>query len=392
MSIVLFDGVAHQQLLPLTYTKPVASLRVGIFTIQEKWDHYLGAETTIRTKDYLTEKFNGNNEQSQIGIYAGLMPDMDIVDTINNLEENQLLMHEGQVIAISPLPASDEDMNEALSKMSVLKYEGDLNVVNRPWDTFKLNGSELEKDFEIVKEIKEPEEIVSSNTVIGRRVFIEQGAKVTCSILNSTDGPIYIAKGAEVMEGCMIRGGFALLDNAVLKMGAKIYGPTTFGPYCKVGGEVGNSVMQGYSNKGHDGYMGNSVIGEWCNFGSDTNTSNLKNNYGNVKVWSYKEEASIDSEEQFCGLIMGDHSKCGINTMFNTGTVVGAFANIYGGGFPDKHIPSFAWGGEDGFTTYKLDKAFEVAEKVMDRRGIELSDGDKAILKTVFEETEKFRG
>ena len=391
MSIVLFDGVAHQQLLPLTYTKPVAALRVGIFTIQEKWNHYLGAETSIRTKDYLTEKFKGNNAKTEIGVFAGLLPDEDIVDTINNLEENQLLMHNDQVIAICPLPAV-EDMNDALAKMTVLKYDGALNIINRPWDIFKLNGEELEKDFEIVIAEKESAEIDASNTIIGSSVFIEKGAKVTCSILNSATGPIYIAKNAEVMEGCMIRGSFALLENAVLKMGAKIYGPTTIGPFCKVGGEVGNSVMQGYSNKGHDGYMGNSVIGEWCNLGADTNTSNLKNNYGNVKVWSYKEEASIDSEEQFCGLIMGDHSKCGINTMFNTGTVVGAFANIYGGDFPDKHIPSFSWGGKDGFTTYKLDKSYEVAEQVMSRRSIELSDADKEILKTVFVNTEKFRG
>jgi UDP-N-acetylglucosamine diphosphorylase/glucosamine-1-phosphate N-acetyltransferase len=391
MSIVLFDGVAHQQLLPLTYTKPVAALRVGIFTIQEKWNYYLGTETSIRTKDYLTEKFKGNNAKTKIGVFAGLLPDEDIVDTINNLEENQLLMHNDQVIAICPLPAV-EDMDDALAKMTVLKYEGDLNIINRPWDIFKLNGEELEKDFEIVIAEKEPEEIDASNTILGKRVFIEKGAKVTCSILNSTTGPIYIAKNAEVMEGCMIRGSFALLENAVLKMGAKIYGPTTIGPFCKVGGEVGNSVMQGYSNKGHDGYMGNSVIGEWCNLGADTNTSNLKNNYGNVKVWSYKEEALIDSEEQFCGLIMGDHSKCGINTMFNTGTIVGAFANIFGGDFPDKHIPSFSWGGKDGFTTYKLDKSYEVAKQVMSRRSIELSGADKEILKTIFVNTEKFRG
>ena len=390
MGIVLFDGVAHQQLLPLTYTKPVATLRVGIFTIQEKWNHYLGAETSIRTKGYLTEKFEGNNAKTEIGVFAGLLPDADIVDTINNLQENQLLMHNDQVIAICPLPAV-EDMNHAIAKMTVLKYEGDLNIINRPWDIFKLNGEELEKDFEIVKSEKESEEIEASNTVIGNSVFIEKGAKVTCSILNSTTGPIYIAKNAEVMEGCMIRGGFALLENAVLKMGAKIYGPTTIGSFCKVGGEVGNSVMQGYSNKGHDGYMGNSVIGEWCNLGADTNTSNLKNNYGNVKVWSYKEEKLIDSEEQFCGLIMGDHSKCGINTMFNTGTVVGAYANVFGGGFPDKHIPSFSWGGKGGFTTYKLDKSYEVAEQVMARRSIELSAADKEILKAVFENTEKFR-
>lgn len=392
MNIVLFDGIAHQQLLPLTYTKPVAELRVGIFTIQEKWSYYLKEEVGVRTKDYLSAKFNGFEEEAKIGIFAGLLPDADVIDTIKNLAPNQLLMHEGNVIAISPLPATGENMEEALAKMTVLNYEADLNIINRPWDIFKLNGEELEKDFEIVKEEKEPEEIDDSNTVIGNRVFIEQGAKVYCSTLNSTTGPIYIAKDAEVMEGCLIRGGFALLEHAVLKMGAKIYGPTTFGPYCKVGGEVGNSVIQGYSNKGHDGYMGNSVIGEWCNLGADTNTSNLKNNYGNVKVWSYKEEASIDSEEQFCGLIMGDHSKCGINTMFNTGTVVGAFANIYGGDFPDKHIPSFAWGGAAGFTTYKLEKAFEVAEKVMERRSIDLSDTDKAILKTVFDNTEKFRG
>lgn len=391
MSIVLFDGIGHQQLLPLTYTKPVSHLRVGIYTIQEKWNRYLKETTLIRTKDYLSEKFNGNNDATEIGIYAGLLPDANLVKVIKSIGENQILMKEGQVLAIKPMPAADADMEDILTKMTIIPYEKEVNIIFRPWDIFKLNGSEIEKDFEFVRNELEPAEINSSNQVIGERVFIEKGAKVSCSILNSTTGPIFIAKDAEVMEGCMIRGGFALLPHAVLKMGAKIYGPTTFGPYCKVGGEVGNSVIQGYTNKGHDGYMGNSVIGEWCNLGADTNTSNLKNNYSSVRVWSYKEDGAIDTEEQFCGLIMGDHSKCGINTMFNTGTVVGVSSNIFGGDFPDKHIPSFAWGGSDGFEEFNLEKAFDVAEKVMERRSVQLSDEDKSILSTIFEQTKSYR-
>jgi UDP-N-acetylglucosamine diphosphorylase/glucosamine-1-phosphate N-acetyltransferase len=387
MSIVLFDGAGHKNLQPLTFTRPVALLRVGILTIQEKWNIYLGKETVIRTKDYLSKKFKGHDGEAEIGINAGLLPTHDLAETIQELKNNQILMKNGEVLAIKPLPSADANMEKILKGSLLLEYDMDVDIVRRPWDLFKLNGVEIEKDFAIITDGRESQPLHESNTLIGDEedIFIEEGATVHAAILNTLEGPIYIGKDAEIMEGALIRGGFALCEHATVKMGAKIYGPTTVGPHSKVGGEIGNSVIVGYSNKGHDGYLGNSVLGEWCNLGADTNTSNLKNNYSEVRVWSYNEEEAIPSGEQFCGLIMGDHSKSSINTMFNTGTVVGVCANVFDGGFPPKHVPSFSWGGKDAMEKFKLDKAFEVAEKVMSRRGIELTSVDKDILKHISE-------
>lgn len=387
MSIVLFDGAGHKNLQPLTFTRPVAHLRVGILTIQEKWNNYLSQDVGVRTKDYLNGKFHGQDAEVELGINAGLLPTEDLVETILALKKDQILMKNGEVLAIKPLPNSDANMPKILKGSLVLEYDVDVDIVRRPWDIFKLNGSELINDFALLTKERTSEPLHESNTLIGEEeaVFIEEGAEVFAAILNTTEGPIYIGKDAVIMEGAMIRGGLALCDHATIKMGAKIYGPTTIGPHSKVGGEVGNSVIIGYSNKGHDGYLGNSVIGEWCNLGADTNTSNLKNNYSEVRVWSYAEGEAIPSGEQFCGLIMGDHSKSSINTMFNTGTVVGVCANVFDGGFPPKHVPSFSWGGQSKIETFKLEKAYEVAERVMSRRSIDFTDEDKGILKHISE-------
>jgi UDP-N-acetylglucosamine diphosphorylase/glucosamine-1-phosphate N-acetyltransferase len=278
-------------------------------------------------------------------------------------------------------------MDKVLKGSTILEYDQEVSMVKRPWDIFRLNGQELEADFALLTAGRESQPLHESNTLIGEEenIFIEEGAEVYASIFNVVDGPIYIGKDAKVLEGSMVRGGLALCDHAVLKMGAKIYGPTTVGPHSKVGGEVGNSVLIGYSNKGHDGYLGNSVLGEWCNLGADTNTSNLKNNYSNVRAYSYLENEMIETGLQFCGLIMGDHSKSSINTMFNTGTVVGVCANVFDGGFPAKHVPSFSWGGKGGFETFKLEKAFEVAERVMARRKIDFTEEDQKILTKISE-------
>jgi UDP-N-acetylglucosamine diphosphorylase/glucosamine-1-phosphate N-acetyltransferase len=384
MKIVLFDGIGHRQLLPLTYTRPVAHLRVGILTLEEKWNAYFEEEVLLRTKDYLGDKFNSYGAQADIGIYAGLLPTDDLVDTIKELKDGQLLMKNGQVLAIRPLPDEKENMEKLLKGSEVLEYDLEVDCINRPWDIFRLNGKELEKDFEGITANRSSAPLDASNRVIGDRIFVEEGAIVSCAIINTTEGPVYIGKQAEIMEGALIRGGLALCDGATLKMGAKIYGPTTIGPYCKVGGEVGNSVFLGYSNKGHDGYVGNSVIGEWCNLGADTNTSNLKNNYGHVRVWSIADDSNMDTQLQFCGLTMGDHAKCSINTMFNTGTVVGVGANIFQSGFPDKFVPSFAWGGEPSAPRYALDKFLETAREVMKRRTIELTQQDVDILSNIY--------
>ncbi len=385
MSIVLFDGAGHKNLQPLTFTRPVAHLRVGILTIQEKWNKYLSQEVGIRTKDYLNEKFQGQDGEVELGINAGLMPTQDLAETILDLKKDQILMKNGEVLAIKPLPSADANMQKILKGSLLLEYDMDVEIVRRPWDIFKLNGEELAKDFEVLTNERESQPLHESNTLIGEEddIFIEEGAEVHAAIFNTTEGPIYIGKDAVVMEGAMIRGGLALCDHATIKMGAKIYGPTTIGPHSKVGGEVGNSIIIGYSNKGHDGYLGNSVIGEWCNLGADTNTSNLKNNYSEVRVWSYNEQEAIPSGQQFCGLIMGDHSKSSINTMFNTGTVVGVCANVFDGGFPPKHVPSFSWGGKDSIEKFKLEKAYEVAERVMARRSVEFTEADKKILEVI---------
>lgn len=385
MSVVLFDGLGHTSLQPLTLTRPVSFLRVGILSIKEKWERYLAEDISVRTKDYLSAKFNGFEEQAELGIAAGLLPNEDLTEHIKGLKDGQILMKDGEVLALKPFPASSANMEKALKGSTRLEYDQDVSIVKRPWDLFRLNGQELEADFALLTEGRESQELHESNILIGdeENLFIEEGAEVYASIFNLEDGPVYIGKDAKILEGCMVRGGLALCDNAVLKMGAKIYGPTTIGPHSKVGGEVGNSVIIGYSNKGHDGYLGNSVLGEWCNLGADTNTSNLKNNYSNVRAYSYLEDEMIETGLQFLGLIMGDHSKSSINTMFNTGTVVGVCANVFDGGFPAKHIPSFSWGGKAGFETFRLEKAFEVAERVMARRKIDFTDEDKSILEKI---------
>lgn len=391
MDVILFDGAAHQSLWPLTATKPVAKLRIGIFTIEEKWNYYLDTNIGVRTKGYLNAKFNAFEEEASLGIYAGVLPTLALVKSIKSLPKGQILIKDGQVIALSPMPSSNANMDDVLAGMKMVEFSGELDFIDHPWDIFTHNHNEIVKDFEIVKVTKEEIQIDDTNKVIGNQLFVEKGAKVSCAIINTLEGPVFISKNAEVLEGSLIRGSLALCENAVLKMGAKVYGGTTIGPYSKVGGEVGNSVIQGYSNKGHDGYLGNSVLGEWCNLGADTNTSNLKNNYGEVKAWDYTEKEILGTGLQFCGLIMGDHSKSGINTMFNTGTVVGICANVYGSGFPPKFIPSFSWGGADGFETYKIEKAFEVAEKVMERRKIEFTKEDQEILKNILDLTVEYR-
>ena len=390
-TIVLFDGQCHKSLLPLTFTRPVAQLRVGIFTIHEKWSRFFDQDVNVRTKDYLADKFNSFENEADLGVLGGLLPDDDLVSVIESLNPNTILMKDGNVLAISPLPKNDDSMESSLSNYAVVEYDSSVSIVFRPQDIFLKNGDEILKDYSWIKKNKKSIKCQESNTVFGDDLFIEEGASIRGCIINSEQGPVYIGKNAQVMEGSVIRGPFALLDYSIVKMGAKIYGPTTFGPHCKVGGEIGNSVIQGYSNKAHDGYLGNSVIGEWCNLGADTNTSNLKNNYSFVKNWDYSTESMQNTGTQYCGLIMGDHSKCGINTMFNTGTVVGVSANIFGGGFPQKFIPSYSWGGSEGFVDYELEKAIELADVVMKRREVEFSQADKEILEYVFKSTAVYR-
>ena len=389
MNYILFDGNVRNQLLPFTFTRPVADIRVGILTIREKWEHLLGFTTTTLTEDYLSEKYPFLELEKNILINASFLPSENLVNIVKGLNENQAIFFEDEPIAFFATEGQEVDFES----FDIIQYaENDVLRIEHTWDIFSKNGEAIKRDFEMITKGRKSQPIPKGIwTKNPESIFIEEGATIEFCTLNASEGPIYIGKDTEIMEGALVRGPFALCEHSTLKMGAKIYTNTTIGPHSKVGGEVNNSVIFGYSNKGHDGFLGNSVLGEWCNLGADTNNSNLKNNYAEVRLWDYETEGFARTGLQFCGLMMGDHSKCGINTMFNTGTVVGVSANIFGSGFPRNFVPSFSWGGSGGFTTYKTDKAFEVAKVVMERRNIEFSDMDAKILEHVFEETAKWR-
>ena len=361
---------------------------LGILTIREKWELSLGATTTTVTEDYLSDKYPMVEMEQNVMINASYLPSKVLVTQIKNLKENQAIYDGDTMVAFFSLEDQEIDVNS----LEVLQSEEPPLKVETTWDIFSKNGAAIQADFNLITAERTsasiPEKTVAFNP---EAIFIEEGAKLPLCVLNATDGPIYIGKNSEIMEGSMVRGPFALCEGSTLKMGTKIYGPTTVGPHSKVGGEVNNSVFFGYANKAHDGFLGNSVIGEWCNLGADTNNSNLKNNYAEVRLWSYETENFAKTGLQFCGLMMGDHSKCGINTMFNTGTVVGVSANIFGSGFPRNFIPSFSWGGSKGFTTYLTSKALEVAEVVMKRRGMEFTAQESAILEHVFKRSATYR-
>ena len=389
MNYILFDGPYRDNLLPFTYTKPVADLRVGILTIREKWELFLKTTTTTVTEDYLSEKYPMVELEYNVMINASVIPSKDLVEQIKSLKHNQAIFYNEELIAFFSL-SNDETIDFELFDKINLNVEP--IVIKNTWDIFSKNGIALQRDYEKITEGRKSLPIPDSvNVVNPEQIFIEEGATLNFVTINASKGPVYIGKNSEIMEGSIIRGPLALCEGAILKLGTKIYGPTTVGPFSKVGGEVNNSVISGYSNKGHDGFLGNSVIGEWCNLGADTNTSNLKNNYAEVRLWDYESERFASTGLQFCGLMMGDHSKCAINTMFNTGTVVGVCANIFGSGFPRNFVPSFSWGGSQGFTTYLTSKAFEVAKIVMSRRNLEFTEQDEYILTTIFNQTEAFR-
>ncbi len=390
MNYILFDGPSRNQLLPFTFTRPVADIRIGILTIREKWEKYLGYTTTTVTEDYLSEKFPMVEMETNIMINAAYLPNLELVELVKGLKENQAIFKDEDVIAFFTKEAQE---NIDLSTYEAIEYDNeDILKIEHTWDSFTKKGEAIRDDFQLLTKNRTSQPIPNSNNCISsENIFIEEGAKLEFTTLNASSGPIYIGKNSEIMEGSIIRGPFALCEDATIKIGAKIYGPTTVGPFSKAGGEVTNSVIFGYSNKGHDGYLGNCVLGEWCNIGADSNNSNLKNNYAEVRLWDYQTEGFARTGLQFCGLMMGDHSKCGINTMFNTGTVVGVSANIFGSGFPRNFVPSFSWGGSSGFTTYLTKKAFEVARVVMSRRQVEFTEEDAAILEHVFENTKKWR-
>ncbi len=396
MNIILFDAEEFNELLPLTYTRPVSELRLGILTITEKWALAFNQSPGFMTKDYLSEKYQLKIEDDNLLINGSLLPNEKTIELLSELKQNEALIWYNHLLAAR---MDYEHVNTLAERHDFDHFTGIdisdkkfIKKVNHLWDLFQMNDSELRSDFKLLTKGKISEKISSTNRVTGKnQLFIDEGAKIESAIINTNTGPVFIDKNAEIMEGAMIRGPFYLGENSVVKMGAKIYGATSIGKHCKIGGEINNVIFQNYSNKAHDGFLGNAVIGEWCNIGADTNNSNLKNNYESVKIWNFEQNRFINTGTQFCGIFIGDHSKTGINTMFNTGTVVGVSANIFGPGFPRTFIPSFSWGGNHGFKTFKLEKAFKTAETMMKRRGLELTETDKNILMTIYNKSLKYR-
>jgi UDP-N-acetylglucosamine diphosphorylase/glucosamine-1-phosphate N-acetyltransferase len=393
VNIILFDDNSWGNLLPLTFTRPVAEIRVGILKIREKWEVLSGVTCHFLTQQYLSKKYPVHINAFNLFINSSILPDTNLAIQIFNLKPNECLLKNNDILAICLNKEAAQSFDLSMTaELNKIEYEDDVIKINYPWDIFTHNGEGIKRDFELLTHGRKSAAISKTNNLLGaENIFFEEGAKAEFATINATTGPVYIGKDAEIMEGAIIRGPFALCNHSTVKMGAKIYGATTFGPHCKIGGEVNNSVIFGLTNKAHDGFLGNAVLGEWCNLGADTNNSNLKNNYAIVKCWNYPAKRFVNTGLQFCGLIMGDHSKSGINTMFNTGTVVGVSANLFGAGFPRNFVPSFSWGGAQGYETFMLPKAFEVAQLVMERRGTTLDETEKEILSTIFQLTAEFR-
>ncbi|MBI3509639.1 MAG: glucose-1-phosphate thymidylyltransferase [Bacteroidetes bacterium] len=398
MKIILFDDDFRSHLQPLSTTRPVADFRVGIFTIREKWEKWLQAGSSTSTADHLEKfqwKFSPDPSLQNIWINSRVLPSPELVVEILALKQKEAIVKGETVIALNNGNSTDRIRIAAKDHLdenvSVRRTDSPCIIIHRLHDIFSHNGKAILQDIELMRGMHS-EKISSTNRVIGTHaVLAGKNVNAECCIFNTTNGPIFIGENAEIMEGSLLRGPLAIGNNVVIKMGTRIYGDTTIGNSCKVGGEISNSVFFGNSNKAHEGFIGNSVIGEWCNLGADTNCSNLKNNYGNISVYNYAISGLEDTGMQFHGLIMGDHSRCGINTMFNTGTVVGVCSNVFGGGFPQKFIPDFSWGGMEGFTDYEPEKSFESIARMRARRKMELTAGEKEMLREVFRSTASLR-
>jgi UDP-N-acetylglucosamine diphosphorylase/glucosamine-1-phosphate N-acetyltransferase len=393
MSILFFDDASRESLLPLSFTRPVADFRIGILTIAEKWAKRLSASSySFVTEEYLQEKFPKELAEDNLFINGSICPDEELVNAIKFLQVGEALISTSLLIAVklSKKEAQNFDFSD-FSNFQRKEYQGSFIKINYPEDLFSYNDVELRKDFTLLTTGRTSAQLSATNTILGSNFFAEEGASAECATFNTLEGPIYLAKNSQVMEGSHIRGSFALGEYSQVKMGAKIYGATTIGPDCRVGGEVNNSILFAYSSKGHEGFLGNSVLGEWCNIGADTNNSNMKNNYSEVRLWDYAKQSFRKTGLQFCGLILADHAKCGINTMFNTGTVVGVSANVFGAGYPRNYIPDFAWGGAQGLEVYPLAKVFETAERAYERRNRVFDEIEKNILTHIFEQTQAYR-
>ncbi len=407
MSYILFDDNSRYSLQPFTHTRAIADIRCGIYTMRERWEQLLRSKTDTLTEEHLQSIYTYNTlpgiletvygmeaNVATIFVNGSVFATEALVKAINKLEAGQKLVQGDVLIA-----ANTEDtvyyknLNSVTEGLEAIAYEPEVQRLKNNWDIFSKNDAAIRADFSIITKGRKSAALPAHITITGKEnLFIEEGAKVYAGcIINAEAGPVYIGKDAEILEGTMIRGPLAAGEHSVIKMGAKIYGATTIGPGCKVGGEINNVVFFANSNKAHDGYLGNAVIGEWCNMGADTNCSNLKNNYDEIKIWDEHTNKSVKTGLTFCGLLMGDHSKCAINTAFNTGTVVGVSSNIFGSGFPEKFVPSFCWGGSEGMTTYDINRAMETANRMMGRRDKQLSEAEKNLFKHIFEQTAEQR-
>jgi len=393
-TFLLHDHGYWQRFLPFTFTRPVSEIRTGLFTIREKWEIALDRDAAYKTEPYLQSRFPAAASGNVLVINATIAPNEPLVKAVKQLKPETVLKQEDEPIACL-MPATEVPENgleEVPAHYATKNYTKFLLQMKDKCDIFGYNPLQIQQDFQVVTSGRVSTMVNETNTILGSNpVFVEEGASIECCTLNTQKGPIYIGHEANIMEGSHLRGPLAVCEHSTVKMGATIYEGTTIGPYCKAGGEINNSVMFGYSNKAHEGFLGNAVIGEWCNIGADSNNSNLKNDYKDVKIWDYEKEGFTSTGQQFCGLFMADHAKCAINTMFNTGTTVGVSANIYGGGFPRTFIPSFSWGGAAGFATYKLEKAVETARSMMSRRELTFTEADYTIFQTIFEKTASYR-
>ncbi|WP_304343329.1 GlmU family protein [Chryseobacterium koreense] len=384
MQLVFSDSRFWEDFLPLTFTRPVAEMRCGILTFSERWQKLLEtSEISFITEDFLQEKFKKPELVESLFIVPNFLPTEKVLAQIKDLKLGEALVYENELL-VAKVNMDNFSLHQ-IEKMTDIHEE--LLFFKQPTDLFFYNEKAIDFDFVLLTKGRTSQELSETNGFLGNAddLFIEEGASIEFSTLNTKTGKIYIGKNAEVMEGCNLRGPIALCEESKFNLGAKIYGATTIGPHSKVGGEVNNIVIFGYTNKGHDGFVGNSVIGEWCNLGADTNSSNLKNNYAEVKLWNYRTKRFANTGLQFAGVIMGDHSKTAINTQLNTGTVVGVAANIFKSGFPPNLIENFSWGGMKGDEKFKLEKAYEVAEKAMARRKVPFTDVDRNILKYIYQ-------
>ncbi len=395
-NIILFDTAQqHADLLPLAFTRPVANIRIGILTIREKWEHRLPGKYSYSTPEYMSAKYPSQFTDDNLFIAGHVLPDENLTAQVTVLSFGEALIDGEELIAFR----GNETDFRAQHYTTTTTCSTSPRSIRFLYDIFLLNGECLEEDFQLVTAGRTGEPLSESNRIIGEptfpdgtpKIFLEPGARAECAIFNVTNGPVYLGRDCEIMEGSCIRAPFAACEHAVVNMGTKIYGATTLGPYCKVGGELNNVVMFGFSNKAHDGFLGNAVIGEWCNLGAGAVASNLKNDYSEIKLWNYPTRRFLRTHLQFCGLIMGDHSKAGINTMFNTATVVGVGVNIHGTGFPRNFVASFSEGGAAGFVDVQLPKFYAIAEKMMARRGQTLTDADRAIFEAIYNQAEQLK-